>query len=265
MRLLENNCILTNIAMRMKTIQQTLFTQIAANVANRYDILFQPSSTAVKFAQLVRATHGNIISYGTHLEHKVVESIALSNYGKNVNWFDTRHALHAGKVQRLVVSFPNKPRREIDIVTFDENNIQVFELKLGDNFDTKKAESEVHSILEVARTMHATDPLFRRVIPRIVLWHSETPFHNFGCSYARKNDLLLSGPQFCDRFGIAFDDVENTLKLENTKFVERTILELAAELKHKNPNEYIQNDRCTQSENLESVQRRSVGCVQQGR
>lgn len=148
-------------------------------LAATYKLLFGPQE-----GERISRAHGLVVSAGTALQQIIA-----------------RKAPHAANYQaRLEDPSTNKTYR-CDILT---PNLAT-ELKLGYEFDTKKAKKEVEDIKEFARLSSVRQG--RLISPAICLFQAESKEDIAGFKTDTSGIVMLTGRELCQKFGLDYNDV----------------------------------------------------------
>lgn len=97
-------------------------------------------------------------------------------------------------------------KKRLDYVTVDEHEIHVYEIKDGDNFDTKKSQGE-HAALLAAQGFFADREPSKNVHIHVVCWNAtDCDAISFKvCDLP--NGIIMTGREFCNRTSVAFDAI----------------------------------------------------------
>ena len=118
----------------------------------------------MRMADLLRKSHSAIIGNGNELEDLIYEHSSHSNKLKIYDGVPKKNA--------FVVKY-KWDGGDCDAVLLEPNKITLFEIKDGDNFDTKKAAGEYAKLKKAAKFFETVDPHNRRCDFRIILWNCE--------------------------------------------------------------------------------------------
>ena len=168
---------------------------------------------ALEIATMFSENQAQVISNGTKLDNEFIidprfnNNIVIRNF-KSKNLVDTDCNGHYSHfcVMKEDCTDLKKGCIQIDYLTIDETSVHVYEVKDGDNFDTKKSEGEVESL----RKAHN---YFARVFPNkaiksyVVLWNAtDTKKVSFKANDLPK-DFIMLGREFCNKNSIDFDAI----------------------------------------------------------
>jgi hypothetical protein len=107
-------------------------------------------------------------------------------------------------------------------MTIDEEEAHVYEVKDGDNFDTKKSEGELESLLKVQQYLQSFLPN-KKVYVHIVLWNAKDVKQ---VSFKARNipaNFIVLGTEFCEKYGIDWNAIRDYRRSLNKAYVEELI------------------------------------------
>ena len=155
----------------------------------------------VAIADLLRKTQSAVIANGNELEKLIFK------YSKHPKTLRDQKipGFNLSQKQTFVVQMrienPGSKNIALDCFLAMPDQIYIFEMKDGMNFDTKKSAGEVASLKRAAAYLKERDALSRPVIPKIVLWNCEDlSFSSFKCKEGVQ--MLMLGHEFAKLVGI---------------------------------------------------------------
>jgi hypothetical protein len=167
-----------------------------------------------RFGELISAVHSTSIKMGNQLEKLIMDRsklITVNNIDAFFNktlpegiWIIPKQVI--AKDKRL--NFDQKP--DMIIVNVNKNTCQVIEMKLGDNFDTKKSKGEVDQIKKyVEKLDKATTYKASFAICMFYAKDRASVVNGFKGQITEKE--ALTGMEFCEIAGINFKEVNNII------------------------------------------------------
>ena len=157
-----------------------------------------------RMADLLRKSHSAIIGNGNELEDLIYEHSSHSNKLKTY--------CNVPKKNAFVVKY-KWDEGDCDAVLLGSNKITVFEIKDGDNFDTKKAAGEYAKLKKAAKFFEAVDPHNRRCDFRIVLWNCED-LDKASFKHKPAKPHLMRGRDFAQLTGINYSKLNKIRELD---------------------------------------------------
>lgn len=165
---------------------------------------------AFKIAQMVSKIHATTIRNGCLLDGSILANPAHNpnNPTKDGNPAElvTGHYVKLRITKEMCPSITGQEAIEIDYTVVTPDEIHIYEVKDGDNFDTKKSKGEVNSLKTIQAHLMATYPT-KTVSHHIVFWNSS----DAKTASIKVNDLaagvLITGSEFCSKIGINFENI----------------------------------------------------------
>jgi hypothetical protein len=96
---------------------------------------------------------------------------------------------------------------QLDYTTITDNEVCVYEIKDGDNFDTKKSEGEVESLSKV-KTFFETRFPDKKVKTHVVLWNAKDVAKTSFKAKGIPDDFIMRGIDFCKTNNIDWDAIQ---------------------------------------------------------
>lgn len=196
-----------------------------------------------KIGNLVRSIHAASISNGTKASEKLILAYKGNLpifYGKDVNSVKKTLEILLAHPNGVVIFngfYPNKKntnkKKEIDVLIYLNGILYVYEIKDGNNLDTKKSESEIDTI-ENAKEYF--EKYVKNVTVGLVCIYMDNK-HQIKDERAAK--YVVSGKYFLDTFNFDFESfskLQNIDQPENEKIV---LDEMEVILREKRPNLFI--------------------------
>lgn len=190
----------------------------------------------IKLGSLISAVHATAIRMGNELERLVHDRVVLIDANNLQQFIDRTLPEGVYVIPKQVLMTDSRLRFDEcpDMICVDTkaNTCLVVELKLGDNFDTKKANGEVNALRRYAAKLNMAIPY--RVSYAVCMF---TALNTQAVIAGFKNRITdreaLTGKQFCDLLGISFPDILMELQAtqhENVVFLLKKIKEIEAQL-----------------------------------
>lgn len=159
-----------------------------------------------KTADLMTAIHAASISTGTQVSQKLIKC-----YSGELPMFHGKDVNTPGKTLKVLKNNPdgviifngfffNPKKQEVDVILYVDGVLYCYEIKDGDNLDTKKSKSEI-DVIENAQKFFKTH--FSDVNVGIVSVHMTNGIHHI--KDGRANKYVFSGADFCDKFNFDFN------------------------------------------------------------
>lgn len=148
---------------------------------------------ALALAKIISKIHATGIKNGNLLDSQIIPS---SNFNPN----NPKKGEVTGQGHFWQVVFGKK---KLDYVTVTDNEIHVYEIKDGDNFDTKKSQGE-YAALRTAKAHFAAKEPSKKVYIHVVCWNAKRrdKISFKVCNLPAK--VLMTGRDFCERYGLDF-------------------------------------------------------------
>ena len=191
--------------------------------------------------QLITDTHSAMIKMGTALEKTVLEEcgnagILIKDFDEFIDNCNSDNGIekYEGKVMLLSKKIAKKSRKlrakkaEPDFIVFltSTRECKVIELKLGMNFDTKKAQGEVESLSEI-KNMLGT--LMSFTVKDYVCSFMAKTHDEIVTGFKGRIDVkqAMTGQEFCELLRLNYDEILNRFKNDATynkkEFVRRIL------------------------------------------
>lgn len=187
-----------------------------------------------RLGSLISAVHATAIKTGNELEKLVHDRVKLVDADNLQQFFDRTLPQGIYVVPKHVLMTDRRLRfdgcPDMLCINTKDNTCTVIELKLGDNFDTKKASGEVNSLRKYAKKLDLV--VAYRVSYAVCMFNAgdtETVIAGFKGRISEKE--ALTGRQFCELLGISYDDIVFHLRSEqkeNVDFLVNKIKEITA-------------------------------------
>lgn len=163
---------------------------------------------ALKVSALISKIQATSIRNGIDLERLLTDKafnpnkifFKCSSHDKNLE------TGHYSKFRIHKEHFPKikqKQYTEIDDITIEEDKMTIFEIKNGDNFDTKKSEAEIQCLslaCEYFKTLSTT----KQIRFHIVLWNCK----NLKTASIKADNIpencIMTGAEFCEKYNIDY-------------------------------------------------------------
>jgi hypothetical protein len=146
------------------------------------------------------------------------------------------HYAHFEVMQKDCISI-DKKCIQLDYVSIDDTQVCIYEIKDGDNFDTKKSEGEVESLSKATTFFKRIFPE-KVVTPRVVLWNAKDLSKvSFKAKYSA--GYIIRGMDFCKKYNIDWDGITTyrmSLGDENQEELIKRLEEALTFAKEKRPN-----------------------------
>lgn len=165
-------------------------------------------------AELIRKAQSCVIANGNELESKVLQHTSFSNKSNKQRLDNFNLDVSSAFVIQMEVPTPNnsdKKKIAVDCMVITKEEIFLFELKDGSNFDTKKSAGEVASLNKACSVVHSRDPRKRKCTPKIVFWNAKT-LSDISFKVKGAQDMLVLGKDFCSKFGVNFEQINDERK-----------------------------------------------------
>ena len=159
-----------------------------------------------EMAALITAYHAASISTGTQVSQKLIKSYVGNLpifYGKDVNSPSKTLKILKENPNGVIIFngyFSNPKKQEIDVILYVEGVLYCYEIKDGDNLDTKKSKVEI-DVIESAKEYFKVN--FTSINLGIVCVNMVDDIHHIKDD--RADSYVISGPDFCDKFSFNFN------------------------------------------------------------
>lgn len=181
---------------------------------------------ALELARLLSESQAKVISNGNMLDSQILPNPEFNPNNVKSHLKSTHldksnsigHYSHFNIMQSDCNSITKKCI-QLDYVVIDKDTVCIYEIKDGDNFDTKKSEGEVESLIKAKEYFSSLFPN-KRVTSHVVLWNAKDISKT---SFKVKNipdDFIVLGRDFCRRYNIHWDAIAKhrmSLAEENKK------------------------------------------------
>jgi hypothetical protein len=162
-----------------------------------------------QIGSLISAVHATAIRMGTELEHLVTE-LAQTIDNSNLDAFFNKtlkpgvYVIPKKTMKDKRLRFDQQP--DVIVVNVTQNSCKVIEIKLGDQFDTKKSAGEVENLkLYADKLNRATN---YRVSYAICMWYAKDKAAVItGFKGTISPAEALTGAEFCQMVGISYKDI----------------------------------------------------------
>lgn len=176
-----------------------------------------------QLAELIRKTQSCVIANGNELESKVLQhtSFVCNKFHKQ-KLDDFNLDISNAFIIQMNVPTPNNSNKKniaVDCMVVTKEEIFLFELKDGSNFDTKKSAGEVASLNKACSIVSSKDPRNRKCTPKIVFWNAQS-LKEVSFKVKGVDDMLMLGKDFCFTFGVNFDKINSERKQDAKKNLE---------------------------------------------
>jgi hypothetical protein len=191
---------------------------------------------ALQLASIMSKIHARTISNGCMLDSTLLvnpiynsNEIMKKTTSSTFNVDDpNRHYSKFKLLKRDCAGIDGKNAIEIDYMTITCDEVCIYEIKDGDNFDTKKSKGEIDSLKLIQQYFSGLFP-DKTVSYHLVLWNandiSKTSFKVTGIC----DDVLMTGHQFAIRIGCDFEGLSiarTAFALENKQWVRSALNDL---------------------------------------
>lgn len=185
----------------------------------------QDDTLALDFAAMMSEIQAMVICNGNDLDGRIIPNpifnpnhVVLKATSSKLDFENSIG--HYSKFRLLKADCPTVEKKkaiELDYLIITEDEINIFEIKDGDNFDTKKSAGEIASLQIVADFFKGKAP-HKTVTYHVVMWNAtdikKTSFKVKGLP----KDCLLTGKQFCMMANCDFNKIaEHRIELAKEK------------------------------------------------
>jgi len=162
---------------------------------------------------LISSIHATSIKMGTELEHIIIE-LAKTIDEKNIDAFFNKtlvsgiYIIPKKTMQDKRLKFDQIP--DLLVVNVDKNTCKIVEIKLGDNFDTKKSQGEVENLTRYAEKLDRATTY--RVSWAVCFWYAKdkTAVIN-GFKGTLSESQALTGEEFCKIVNIDYKTINTRI------------------------------------------------------
>ena len=168
---------------------------------------------ALELASILSENQSKVISNGNMLDSQIipnpkfnpnnVKSKVKSTHLDSENCIG--HYAHLSIMQEDCKSI-NKKCIQLDYAVIDETSVCIFEIKDGDNFDTKKSEGEVESLNKAIEYFAKLFPN-KTISSHVVLWNARDKSKTSFKAKNIPNDFIMLGKEFCKKYNIDWDAI----------------------------------------------------------
>jgi hypothetical protein len=157
---------------------------------------------AEELGMILSKCHACTISNGSKLDSELIPSpefnantVQTKCSSKQADWNTIRGHFSKFRVQKDdLPHMQNKKAMEIDYLMIDNGAVHIFEIKDGDNFDTKKSKGEVQSLL-MLKTFFQDKMPSHTVHVHMVFWNcKDIPKHALKTTLGECN--MMNGEEF---------------------------------------------------------------------
>jgi hypothetical protein len=168
---------------------------------------------ALELASILSGCQSKVISNGNMLDGSILPDVKYNpnnvKHKLKSTFLDLENCLgHYSHfaVMKADCNSINKTCIQLDYLVITADMVEIYEIKDGDNFDTKKSEGEVES-LEKAKQYFGN--LFPRksVTTHVVLWNAKDVSKTSFKVRNLPNDFIVRGTDFCSKYKIDFDAI----------------------------------------------------------
>jgi len=174
-----------------------------------YSIIFGDED----IGSLISAVHATSIKMGTELERIIVE-LAKTIEGDQIDAFFNKtlkpgiYIIPKKTMLDRRLRFDQSP--DVLVVNVDKNTCKIIEIKLGDNFDTKKSSGEVNNLKLYADKLNRATTY--RVSYAICMWYAkDKQAVVIGFKGTISTLEALTGSDFCAMVGIDYDAINKRI------------------------------------------------------
>lgn len=174
--------------------------------------------TAISLAELCTKIHACVISKGNELDGYYLTNEEFNPNNVIIKMSSSSGLLSNGHYSKFVVEkgdFLGIPKGqksiEIDYLVISEDAIEIYEIKDGDNFDTKKSQGEIDSLTAAKQYFEEIFPE-KHVSYKIVFWNAQDVK---SISFKVNNlspETLITGEMFCEKIGCNFTKINQHRK-----------------------------------------------------
>jgi hypothetical protein len=174
-------------------------------------------SLAVALSDLMSKIHSVSISSGNRLDSIYIPSpefnrnkVITKQKSSKVDWDNCIG--HYSKFQVSKADCPNitnKSHSEIDYLTITDTEVHLFEVKDGDNFDTKKSQGEKHSLEVLKQFFQAKFPE-KKIHIRLVFWNSNDVTKHGLKTADIDPEMIITGKTFCEIIDCDYDGINKS-------------------------------------------------------
>ena len=169
---------------------------------------------AMQIAGLCSRIQACVISNGCVLDGQIIPSKEYNanepRHGCTSDVLDDDTVGHFAKFRLLkkhCVEVNNKTATELDYLVITMDSVEIYEIKDGDNFDTKKSQGEI-KCLNIVRDYFVRRYPAKSVNTRIVLWNAlDMKRTSVKAKEMMDTGTLLTGVAFCEKYDIDYDKI----------------------------------------------------------
>jgi hypothetical protein len=189
-----------------KDIENSGYYRALASIDNDKD--------ALELASILSENQAIVISNGNMLDSKIIPNPDFNpnNVKRKVKTINLNAKDCNGHYSHLEVMRDNCPTIQkgciqIDYVTISDDEVCIYEIKDGDNFDTKKSEGEVESLLKVKGFFE--EFLENRIVHcHVVIWNASDVSKVSFKAKDIPNDFVMLGVDFCKKNNIDWNAIK---------------------------------------------------------
>jgi hypothetical protein len=166
---------------------------------------------ALEMAKMFSAMQSIVISNGNDLDSKIIPDARFNKHNpQKSNSSKINHEcighFFKFKVMKEDCTRIKKTCIEIDYLTVDSKRIRIFEIKDGDNFDTKKSEGEIESLTIATNYFKERFP-DHDVTSHVVMWNASDVNKTLFKVKGLPSDCLMTGKHFCELIDLPFEEI----------------------------------------------------------
>lgn len=170
---------------------------------------------ALEMAKMLSESQATVISNGNMLDSKIIPDPTFNPNNvkrkvKSTNLDPNNCIGHYAHFELMQGDCKGKTTKkkciQIDYVSITDKEVKICEIKDGDNFDTKKSEGEVESLLIAQDFFKALFP-DKKVTIHVVLWNAKDITKVSFKAKGIPDNFLVRGRDFCEEFNIDWDAI----------------------------------------------------------
>lgn len=172
---------------------------------------------ALQLANLISKVQACVITKGSELDGKYLISSTYNPNNVILKKTSAEEDIPNGHYSKFKISkkqwaqVSGKQAMELDYVVITEDTVDIYEVKDGDNFDTKKSKSEIDGLVIAQEYFEDRFPE-KDVKFYVVLWNAKdiklTSFKVSGL----EEGILITGKEFCEKTGCKFNEINEARK-----------------------------------------------------
>jgi hypothetical protein len=174
-----------------------------------YSVIFGDND----LGSLISAVHATSIKMGTELEHIIIELAKVIEPAHLDAFFNKTlkpgiYIIPKRTMQDKRLKFDQVP--DLLVVNVDKNTCKIVEIKLGDNFDTKKSQGEVDNLTQYAAKLDRATTY--RVSWSVCFWYAKDKAAVVnGFKGTLSESQALTGAEFCRMVGIDYNAINTRI------------------------------------------------------